>query len=610
MLASPSKRPGRVGFITACVLLAAALLAIPAQAAPSDLDPAFGGSGLVLTPFSSSNVTDPSRSIASAVAAQPDGALVAAGTFSDQFGNGGGFAVARYGSDGGLDSGFGTGGQVVTDFPGFNYVRGTALIVQPDGRLVVGGSALSYATGEVFALARYGSDGSLDSSFGSSGRVTTFFGTYSYGGLKAMALQDDGKLVATGTFQSPSGGNAIGVARYNADGSLDATFGSSGLTLVTTFYYWEAPDARAVVVQPDGKILVASPAAGQFTLIRLNPDGSLDGSFGSGGIARPRYGYPFALALQSDGKIIEAGMDGSGFRLVVARVNSDGTPDTSFGVNGSAETDFLRFVPVAVYTAALAVRVQANGKIVAAGPASGNQQYFALARFNGDGTLDSGFGNGGRILTTFPATTGQVANALSLQADGRIVAAGYANLPNGNLVFALARYLGDPTDTVPPVLQLPSVVRIDAASSDGARVDYSSLVSATDNLDPNPTVSCSPSSGSPFAMGDTVVSCTATDAAENSSSGSFTVHVRDAAKQVADLLALVDSYQLGKLGTSLHDKLVTVLRFLDSEKPRQAEDNLAAFIAQVDAQRGKGLTQEQADALETAAQRIIDVIET
>jgi uncharacterized delta-60 repeat protein len=199
-----------------------------------------------------------------------------------------------------------------------------------------------------------------------------------------------------------------------------------------------------VVVQPNGKIVVASPAQGQFVLIRLNADGSLDSGFGMNGIARPRYGYPFALALQPDGKIVEVGMDGSGFRLVIARVNPDGSNDTAFGVNGSTETSFIPSVP---YQAALAVSVQANGKIVAAGTGSGDKQYLLLVRVNSDGALDPGFGDAGRILTAFPGMSGQVASALALQRDGRIVAAGHAIYPDGDYVFALARYLGDPTST-------------------------------------------------------------------------------------------------------------------------------------------------------------------
>ena len=163
-------------------------------------------------------------------------------------------------------------------------------------------------------------------------------------------------------------------------------------------------------------------------------------------------------------------------------------------------------------------------------------------------------------------------------------------------------------DTTPPVITVPGSLSADATGPGGAVVDYSA--SATDSVDGSVPVTCSPESGSTFAIGDTPVRCTATDAAGNSSEAWFMVHVRGAPEQVADLIELVASYDLGKLGTSLHDKLVTVQRFLAAGKPRQAEENLASFIAQVEAQRGKGLTVEQADALSSAALRIMDVIET
>ena len=161
-------------------------------------------------------------------------------------------------------------------------------------------------------------------------------------------------------------------------------------------------------------------------------------------------------------------------------------------------------------------------------------------------------------------------------------------------------------DTTPPTLTVPSGVVVDADRPGGAIVRYT--VSASDDRDPSPTVSCSPPSGSTFAIGDTLVSCTARDAAGNGSQGSFSVQVKGASEQVADLIAAVDGYHLDKLGSSLRDKLVTVQRFLAAGKPLQARDNLAAFVSQVESQRGKGLTDAQADALKSAAQQIANVI--
>jgi hypothetical protein len=163
-------------------------------------------------------------------------------------------------------------------------------------------------------------------------------------------------------------------------------------------------------------------------------------------------------------------------------------------------------------------------------------------------------------------------------------------------------------DTTAPELTVPDGVTADATSPAGAVVSFST--SATDDVPPNPSIACAPASGSLFAIGGTEVECTATDAAGNKATSSFTVHVKGAGEQIADLIALVESYQLRKLGTSLRDKLVSVQRLLAAGKPRQAEETLTAFVSQVRAQRGKGLTAERADALLTAARRISDVIET
>jgi uncharacterized delta-60 repeat protein len=601
-------RFGRLGIDAALLVAAILVLAVPAAAAPSDLDPSFGDGGFVLTEFASPAVVEPSHARASAIGVQADGKLVAAGSFNDQFGNNGGFALARYTAGGAPDGTFGADGRVITGFPGFTNVQGQAMTLLPDGGIVVGGTALSYATGDVFALARYTADGVLDPSFGSGGRVAEWLGNYTQGGVKALARQTDGKLVAVGTFDV-AGSEAIGVARYNANGSLDTTFDSDGLALISSFYYWERPSARAVVVQPDGRIVVAAGLqSAEVVLVRLNADGSLDTSFDLDGIARPRYGQPFALALQPDGKIIEAGQAYGGFSVVVSRVNPDGTSDTSFAGDGTAEVNFLSFDPVAVYSAALSVQIQANGKIVAAGVGDGNTLHMALVRFNPDGTPDLGFGTGGKVLTVPTGATGAQASAVALQADGRIVASGHAYLANGNQVFALARYLGDPTDDVAPVLALPTILARNATSPDGATVDYRGEVSATDNVDGSVAVVCSPASGGLFPIGDTTVSCSATDAAGNSASASFVVHVSGATEQVENLIALVDGYSLGKLGSSLTDKLTTVQRFLAAGKRRQAEENLEAFLAQVDAQRGKGLTQKQSDALGAAGRLILATI--
>jgi uncharacterized delta-60 repeat protein/uncharacterized repeat protein (TIGR01451 family) len=403
------------------VALVAAALPGSAVAAPGALDPSFGIGGQVTTDFGGFDS-------AQAVALQSDGKIVAVGgTASFPSGD---FALARYNADGSLDATFGSGGKVTTDFGGFDAA--SAAVIQTDGRIVAAGRS---GSGD-FALARYNADGSLDPTFGSGGKVTTDFGGFD--AAFGVARQADGKIVAAG--QGGAGGG-FALARYNPDGSLDPSFGSGGE--VTTHFTSGVEVVIAVAIQLDGKIVaVGQTFAGgfqQFALARYNADGSLDSGFGSGGIVATNFGFDSAfggaLAIQSDGKIVAAGRAGTDFLL--ARYNGDGTLDATFGSGGVVTTDFGG----ALFDAAFGVALQSNGKIVAAGSAiSGfpSSADFALARYNADGSLDASFGSGGKVTTDFGGF--DVASGVALQADGKIVAAGQGGAGSD---FALARYLGD-----------------------------------------------------------------------------------------------------------------------------------------------------------------------
>jgi uncharacterized delta-60 repeat protein len=343
---------------------------------------------------------------------------------------------------GDLDPTFGSGGKVTTDFAGGSDVAiGVAL--QPDGKIVAAGSATPKATiFSDFALARYNSDGSMDATFGSAGKVTTDFGG---DGDRAdsVALQLDGKIVAAGTTSTPGVGgfSHFALARYNSDGSLDATFGSGG-KVITDF----GGGAEAVALQPDGKIVAAgsaSPGATiffDFALARYNPDGSLDATFGSGGKVTTEFTGNFdqanAVALQPNGKIVAAGNTGAGTShdFALARYNPDGSLDATFGSGGKVTTDFTGGSDQAT-----ALSLQPNGKIVAAGTAStGTILEFALVRYKKHGGLDPSFGSGGKVTTDFTGSN-DVAWGVALQPDRKIVAVGGAGTVNSD--FALARYL-------------------------------------------------------------------------------------------------------------------------------------------------------------------------
>jgi uncharacterized delta-60 repeat protein len=336
---------------------------------------------------------------------------------------------------GDLDPTFGSGGEVVTDF-GTLSDQAQAVAIQPDGKIVAAGTAPS--EGGDFALARYNTDGTLDTSFGSGGKVATDFGLWEGG--HAVALQADGKVVVAGFTGVSDIWGDFALARYNPDGTLDPTFGSAG-KVVTDF--GSAEDvARAVAVQPDGRIVAVGWSHVDFALARYNTDGTLDPTFGTGGRVLTDFhdmgsdDRAYAMALQPDGKIIAAGSanggsSGEGFGL--ARYNPDGSLDSGFAFEGE-----LIFFFGAI-NVARAVALQPDGKIVAAG---GNDD-FLLLRVTPDGRLDTSFGTDGAVATDFGGQ--DFATAVALQQDGKIVSAGASFLTNFDSRFALARYLAGET---------------------------------------------------------------------------------------------------------------------------------------------------------------------
>jgi uncharacterized delta-60 repeat protein len=284
-----------------------------------------------------------------------------------------------------------------------------------------------------------GAPGDLNPTFGVGGKVTTDFGNAD--AAFALVLQPDGKLVAAGhsiTLEAQTANFAL--ARYLPAGSLDPTFGAGGL-VTTDLGGFDA--AFALVLQPDSKLVAAGRSCQEgtpcdFVLARYLPDGSLDGSFGVGGKVTTDVelrGQVNALVLQPDGKLVAAGetFDGPS-DFVLARYLPDGSLDGSFGVGGKVTTDFGSFDFVS------ALVFQPDGKLVAAGDSGVS---FALARYLPDGRLDPTFGVGGLVTTDFGNFDDGGARALVLQPDGNLVAAGFAG-PD----FALARYEGDESPLV------------------------------------------------------------------------------------------------------------------------------------------------------------------
>ena len=459
------------------VLFIVGSLAGATQAASGGLDPTFGSGGLVTTAV-------PNRDAAiQDVALQPDGKIVAAGWLRDPAGGfplALSFLVARYNVDGTLDASFGSGG-LVTATVGSSSAA-TAVAIQADGKIVAGGLTLSFPG--TFALARFNTDGTLDSTFGSGGKVVTDSGFST--AIHDIGLQADGKIVVGGGNSDAGDARNFMVARYQTNGVLDSTFGSGGIS--HTNFFGRGGLALGLAIQPDGKIVevgvtgLTSYPFDAFGLVRFNSDGTLDTTFGAGGKVTTGFGgggRGWDVVVQPDGKLVAAGVAFSnsaqgGFGL--ARYNVDGSPDTSFGDNGTVLTLNAGM--------ARAVALQSDGKIVAAGDHvtptfSGD---FAVARYRSDGSPDSAFGSGGIVTTDFGAS--EAANGVAIQSDGKIVAGGVVS-STGNASMGLARYLG--ADSTPPELSVsvtPNVLR----PPNHKYVAVHATVSATDDSGVDPAV--------------------------------------------------------------------------------------------------------------------------
>jgi uncharacterized delta-60 repeat protein len=263
----------------------------------------------------------------------------------------------------------------------------------------------------------------------------------------SVAIQSDGKIVVAGDTKNGTA-DSIGVARYNADGSLDTSFDVDGKKILNFTNTSYNDSVRSVAIQSDGKIVVAGSSGelnefDDFALIRFNADGSLDTNFGSGGsVVTSILGQDdivHSVAIQSDGKIVGAGetKNGTYDEFALARYNADGTLDTSFGNAGGKVITNSNNNGDHSYS----VAIQSDGKILLAGASdnTGNDD-FALYRYNMDGSLDTSFGAGGKVVTAI-GDGDDIGTSVAIQSDGKIVVAGHSK--NGSYYdFALVRYAG------------------------------------------------------------------------------------------------------------------------------------------------------------------------
>lgn len=423
---------------------------------PGDVDVSFGNGSGALTGIVVTPVSPTGADAAPAVTIQADGKIVAAG--SSYNGSDYDFAVVRYNRDGTLDTSFGTGGMVTTSIgTGNDLAYGVA--IDSAGNIVVAGSSSIDANNSDFAVVRYTTNGQLDTTFDSDGKVTTSFSP-AMDAAYAIKIQPDGKIVVAGLANAgalvelngvtTTNSGDVALARYETDGAPDTSFGNNGQ--VTTSIGPNIDIALALAIDDKLRIIVAgfsnqgASSGNDSVLARYAPDGALDDQFDNDGIVitpSPGNDIAYAIAIQTDGMIVTAGVvnSGSNTDFALARHRADGQPDTDFGDAGKIT------IPIgSANDAAFAVAIQPDGKILVAGTAfvNGRGKDFALARRLPDGSADTSFGNGGTLITPIGPNDDQIYAIALLDGDKIIVAGSTGEISNpldltkGD--FALVRY--------------------------------------------------------------------------------------------------------------------------------------------------------------------------
>jgi uncharacterized delta-60 repeat protein len=382
------------------VLLAIGLflgLTASVSAAPGDLDPTFGNGGIVITRGNSLNHLNTGN----AMAIQADGKIAVVG--EGALGNTWDFAVVRYNTDGSLDTSFGGSGIVITPV-GDSHDQAYSVAIQADGKIVVGGTICNgvgncSSAGSSMAVVRYNTNGSLDTSFNGTGKIINSASSFA----GSLAIQADGKIVVAG------GHNLF---RYNPNGSLDTSFNGTGIVIIQSGW-----GVGSVEIQSDGKIIAAGAyptVLGGNLFLRYNTDGTPDTTFNGTGSVPMAVG--FMVAIQADGKIVNAGNSNNG--MAVGRYNPNGSLDTTFGGIGEVS------VPIDRWNGISSVTIQTDGKIVVAGTSAIGDlgRNFVVVRFNPNGSLDTTFGGTGKVITPFCCQS--FVAAAAIQADGKIIVAG------------------------------------------------------------------------------------------------------------------------------------------------------------------------------------------
>ncbi len=368
---------------------------------PGTLDPTFGDGGVVWLKYPASG--------AHAVAVQGDGKIVVGGFTG---GSSGKFAIARLLPTGTVDTAFGAGGLVERQVGGLKS-ESRALAVLSDGRILVTGIAREVGSPTTFATIRLLSSGSIDTAFGTNGVVITSIpGRDAY--ASSIAVQSDGKVLVGGHSEdafNPEGTADFEVVRYSADGMLDTSFGTGGRATVDVAGTRDEPGV--IAIGTTGAILVAGgssatlddPIHVNLAVARLTTGGVLDATFGTGGRFATNFGgrqRAYSVAIDSSGRPVLGGMNGTAADFGVYRLTGAGALDTSFGDGGATSHDFA-----ATFDAVIALIVQEDGKLLAVGSSSAGFETgsIAAARYMPNGSLDSTFGTAGKSVTGPPVNT-------------------------------------------------------------------------------------------------------------------------------------------------------------------------------------------------------------
>lgn len=423
------------------------------------LDATFGSGGKVVTPIGDSH-----EDVIYTVTVDHLNRIVAGG-LSKSAANGDQFALVRYTHLGALDTDFGSGGKVLTTMGDLHEAAIHALAIQNNTKIVAGGFSKSVAKGVQFALARYSSGGVLDTGFGTAGKVFTSAGDGNYSVINALALDSDNKIVVGGVGKMLNGDYRFALARYGTTGSLDTAFGTDGTMLtdvrtgVSSRAFSRAPsrainsyeDKSNALIMLEGKTIVAGSVKDatngtRFALARYDSTGVLDTTFDEDGKVITAIGVGgedviYTVTVQTTGKIVVGGYskDSAGkYQFALARYGATGALDSTFGTGGKVVTTIGNGGDDRI----TALTIDGSGNIIVGGFTKDTTAgyRFVVARYTTGGVLDSGFGTGGRVITAIGNAKNDRIAALALDGGGKIVVGGYSQDINDGYRFALARY--------------------------------------------------------------------------------------------------------------------------------------------------------------------------